>query len=100
MPTNLFLAYDLIHPGQNYHAVQTQIMHLGRWYKLQDSFYYVQTDMDMKAAHDFVRLAMDDSDKLAVIDARNAYVSNLPVGDLVALQQVFVRGPIYVPLPA
>lgn len=91
MVHNLFIAYDLMQPGQNYKAVQHRIEQLGAWYKLQYSLYYVQSDLDMKAAHDFVRAAMDSGDNLAVIDARNAYVSNVPTCDLAVLQNVFVR---------
>lgn len=97
MAYNLFVAYDLIPPGQNYDAVQNQIKQLGPWYKLQYSLYYVQSVLDMKAAHDFVRLVMDGSDHLAVIDARDAFVSTLPAGDLAAIRNVFALGPIYVP---
>lgn len=96
MAHNLFIAYDLIPPGQKYEAVQQRIQQLGRWYKLQYSLYYVQSEMNIKTAHDFIRSAMDVNDNLAVIDARNAYVSTVPVGDLTALQQVFSEGPTYI----
>jgi hypothetical protein len=95
---NLFVAYDLIPPGQKYDAVQAQIRKLGpRWYKLQYSLYYVQTELDSRTAHDFVRLAMDSTDKLTVIEARAAYVSNVPIGDLATLQAIFAEGPAYIP---
>lgn len=97
MPSNLFIAYDLIPPGQNYEAIQSQIKQLGPWYKLQYSLFYVQSVMDMKASHDFVRLVMDGGDHLAVIDARDAFVSMLPAGDLAAIRNVFALGPVYVP---
>jgi hypothetical protein len=94
---NLFIAYDLIPPGQNYDAVHNQIKQLGPWYKLQYSLFYVQSAMDMKTAHDFVRLAMDGGDNLAVVDARDAFVSTLPAGDLAAIRSVFALGPVYIP---
>lgn len=97
MAYNLFIAYDLIPPGQNYEAVQNQIKQLGQWYKLQYSLFYVQSHADIKTAHDFIRLAMDEGDKLAVIDARDAFVSNVPVGDLAAIRDVFAKEPVYVP---
>lgn len=97
MTYNLFIAYDLIPPGQKYDAVQERIQQLGRWYKLQYSLYYVQSALDIKTAHDFVRQAMDANDNLAVIEAKDAYVSAVPVGDLAVLQQVFAEGPQYVP---
>lgn len=88
---NLFLSYDLMKPGQNYATVQHRIKQLGRWYRVQFSLYYVQSPLDMRAAHDFVRAVMDSDDKLAVIDAENAYVSSVPTGDLAALQTVFAQ---------
>jgi hypothetical protein len=97
MSSNLFIAYDLIPPGQKYEAVQNQIKQLGPWYKLQYSLFYVQSVMGMKASHDFVRMAMDGGDHLAVIDARDAFVSSLPAGDLDAIRSVFALGPVYVP---
>lgn len=97
MAFNLFIAYDLIAPGQKYDAVQDRIKQLGPWYKLQYSLYYVQSEADPKAAHDFVRGVMDGTDNLAVIDARDAYVSAVPEGDLHALRTVFAMGKKYVP---
>ena len=91
MVHNLFISYDLMQPGQNYDAVQDRIKQLGAWYKLQYSLYYVQSTLDMKSAHDVVRTAMDCGDNLAVIDARNAFVSTIPTGDLAALQTVFAQ---------
>lgn len=76
---------------------QDRIKRLGKWYKLQYSLYYVQSALDSETAHDFVRVAMDSSDKLAVIDAVAAYVSNVPSGDLSVLQAVFAEGPAYLP---
>lgn len=97
MPHNLIIGYDLIPPGQNYEAVQNHIKQLGPWYKLQYSLFYVHSQVDTQTAHDFIRRAMDAGDKLAVIDARDAFVSNVPVADLVAIRDVFAKGPVYVP---
>lgn len=97
MSYNLFIAYDLDKPLQNYEAVQSQIKKLGRWYHQQYSLFYVQSDLDMKAAHDFVRLVMDRGDKLIVIEAKDAFASFLPYGDLAAIQNVFADGAQYIP---
>lgn len=35
MPYNLFIAYDLIPPGQNYEAVRQRIRELGQWHQFQ-----------------------------------------------------------------
>lgn len=87
---NLFIAYDLVSPGQNYEAVQNRIKQLGQWYKLQYSLYYVQSSLALEQANIFVRGVMDENDKLAVIEAYNAWVNQVPLGDLTQLQAVFV----------
>ncbi|MER8818602.1 hypothetical protein NKH70_02080 [Mesorhizobium sp. M0991] len=87
---NLFIAYDLIVPGQNYEAVQDRIKQLGQWYKLQYSLYYVQSSLTLEQANIFIRGVMDDTDKLTVIEAENAWVNQVPVGDLAQIQAVFV----------
>ena len=33
MAFNLFIAYDLMNPGQNYDAVRDRIQSLGQWYQ-------------------------------------------------------------------
>lgn len=86
---NLFIAYDLISPGQNYDAVQSRIKQLGKWYKLQYSLYYVQSSLALEQANVFIRGVMDADDKLAVIEADNAWVNQVPLGDLAELQAVF-----------
>jgi hypothetical protein len=96
MAFNLFLAYDLIPPGQKYDDVQLQIKKLGPWYKLQYSLFYVHSELDCKASHDFVRLAMDANDNLTVVEAVSAFVSSVPIADLEALRSAFAHGPKYI----
>jgi hypothetical protein len=43
MAFNLFIAYDLDKPGQNYDGVHARIKSLGRWYHAQQSLFYVHT---------------------------------------------------------
>lgn len=75
---NLFIAYDLNQPGQNYDAVRDRIKSLGRWHQFQYSLFYVSTGMDTRSAYDAVWAVMDPSDKLIVIDANGGVVSNSP----------------------
>lgn len=76
MAYNLFIAYDLIPPGQNYEAVCDAIMRLGRYHKFQYSFWYVHTNRAPAEAYAIVSAVMDAKDKLAVIDAQSGIVSN------------------------
>jgi hypothetical protein len=76
---NLFIAYDLMHPGQNYDAVRDAIKSLGQWYQFQFSLFYVHTDLGPYDAYAVVAEAMDGNDRLAVINAADwlgAVVSN------------------------
>ena len=43
MACNLFIAYDLLQPGQNYEAVRDRIKSLGQWPQFQLSLFYVHT---------------------------------------------------------
>lgn len=72
---NLFIAYDLISPGQHYPDVEEAIERLGQWHKFQYSLYYVNTSFSPQQAYALVWEAMDPNDKLAVIDARGGVVS-------------------------
>lgn len=75
MPYNLFIAYDLIPPGQNYEAVRQRIRELGQWHQFQYSLFYVNTMLTPQEAYNAVIEVMDAGDKLAVIDARGGVVS-------------------------
>lgn len=72
---NLFIAYDLMEPGQNYDAVQGAIKELGRWHQFQYSLFYVSTQHSPAEAFALVQAHMDRSDRLAVIDAQAGVVS-------------------------
>lgn len=76
MSYNLFIAYDLVPPGQNYDAVRDAIRSLGKWHQFQLSLFYVNTEMTPQQAFAHVIQFMDARDRLAVIDARAGVVSN------------------------
>ena len=76
---NLFIAYDLISPGQNYDQVKDAIRGLGKYWQAQYSLFYVHTQYAPREAFDIVIKTMDPNDKLAVIncaDAIGAIVTN------------------------
>jgi hypothetical protein len=72
---NLFVAYDLMQPGQNYEAVRARIKQLGRWHQLQFSLFYVHTDSPPRDAYAHVAAVLDPNDRLAVIEAVSAFIS-------------------------
>jgi hypothetical protein len=72
MSYNLFIAYDLDAPGQNYDAVQNAIKSLGQWWLAQYSLFYVHTDSCPNEAFALIHAAMDANDKLAVINCDSA----------------------------
>lgn len=76
MPYNLFVAYDLIRPGQNYEDVRAEIKSLGIWQQFQFSLFYVHTELTPQQAFDRVRRTMDPNDKLIVINAFGGVVSS------------------------
>lgn len=75
MAYNLFIAYDLNAPGQNYDAVRDAIKSLGQWWQPQFSLFYVHTPYDPQAAFNIVQAAMDAGDRLAVINAQSGVVT-------------------------
>ena len=89
MTFNCFIAYDLCHPGQNYEDVKERIKSLGPHAWMQQSLYYVQSDMTMQQIHSFIREVMDPNVRLSVIWARDAFVSNYNMGDLHILSATF-----------
>ena len=68
VPYNLFIAYDLMSPGQSYDRVRDAIKSLGQWHQFQYSLFYVHTPHDPARAFDLVKSAMDADDRLAVIN--------------------------------
>jgi len=75
MAYNLFIAYDLMSPGQNYDAVRDAIMGLGKWWQPQFSLFYVHTDYSPQEAASIVLAAMDPNDRLAVINAQSGVIT-------------------------
>lgn len=76
MASNLFIAYDLMRPGQNYDNVRKRIDELGPNYQFQLSLFYVSTNRTPEQAYALVAQALDTNDRLAVIEASGAIVSN------------------------
>lgn len=76
MAYNLFIAYDLMSPGQNYDAVRGRIRELGDWYQFQLSLFYVHTTLTPEEAYRHVFQALDANDRLAVINAERGIVTN------------------------
>jgi len=76
VPHNLFIAYDLMSPGQNYDAVRDAIKSLGQWHQFQYSLFYVSTQHSASAAYALIASTIDANDRLAVIDAQMGVVSN------------------------
>lgn len=85
MPSNLFVAYDLNDPGQNYEEVRERIRSLGRWHQFQFSLFYVNTEHTAQSAFSLVAAGMDANDKLAVINAEGGVVST---GDRPPIAQI------------
>lgn len=72
---NLFIAYDLYQPGQNYDAVEKAVKALGTACKLLNTTWHVKSSKSFKEARDAVAAVMDKNDKLLVIDANSAATS-------------------------
>lgn len=76
MAVNLFIAYDLMSPGQNYDRVRSFIAKLGPHWQFQYSLFYVHTELTPEQAYAHVLASMDPNDKLAVIIADGGIVTN------------------------
>ncbi|WP_247143699.1 hypothetical protein [Escherichia coli] len=70
MANNLFITYDLI-KTKDYPAVYEAIKALGNWAKVTESNWYVNSNYSADDAAQKVRAAMDNDDKLIVVDAKN-----------------------------
>jgi len=70
MANNLFVTYDLI-KTKDYPAVYEAIKALGNWAKVTESNWYVNSNFSAEQAAQRVRAAMDNDDKLIVVDASN-----------------------------
>ncbi len=76
MAFNLFIAYDLMSPGQNYDVVRDKIRELGPNWQFQFSLFYVHTAFTPQEAYARVMSVMDSNDRLAVIIADGGIVTN------------------------
>lgn len=70
MANNLFVTYDLI-KTKDYAAVHNAIKALGGWAKVTESNWYVNSSFSAEEAAKKVKAAMDNDDKLIVVDASN-----------------------------
>ncbi|HCI6804485.1 hypothetical protein L8P12_15940 [Enterobacter asburiae] len=70
MANNLFVTYDLI-KTKDYPAVHEAIKALGNWAKVTESNWYVDSHFSAEQAAQRVRSAMDNDDKLIVVNASN-----------------------------
>lgn len=100
MAYNLFIAYDLDQPGQNYEEVRSRIKALGAWHQFQLSLFYVHTEMTAAQAFAFVHGAMDANDRLAVIDAASSVVSTQDRPPIDAINAIWSGGHIPTSSPA
>ena len=91
MAYNLFIAYDLMSPGQNYDAVRDAIRSLGKWHQFQFSLFYVSTDYSPEAAFSIITAAMDANDKLAVINAESGIVTDWDRPPIDAINAIWSR---------
>lgn len=90
MSYNLFIAYDLMQPGQNYDAVRDRIKSLGPWHQFQLSLFYVSTEASPYEAYSRVVSVMDTNDKLAVINATGGLVSTWDKPPIDAINAIWI----------
>jgi hypothetical protein len=92
MSYNLFIAYDLNSPGQNYDAVRDAIKSLGDYWQAQFSLFYVHTAHSPADAFAIITKAMDTNDRLAVINCAHqigAIVTNWDHPPLEAINEIW-----------
>ncbi len=71
MGNNLHVSYDLISPGQDYDKVIDKVKELGSWAKVHKSFWYVNSTYSASEAVAHIKPALDNNDKVYVVDAGN-----------------------------
>lgn len=91
---NLFIAYDLMSPGQNYEAVRDAIKSLGQWHQFQLSLFYVHTQHSPSEAFSIVASAADRNDRIAVINAHSGVVSTWDKPPIDAINSIWAAGQI------
>jgi hypothetical protein len=90
---NYLIAYDLNKPGQQYDRMQEGIKKVATWYmKLQYSLYYIRSDKSGAEIYQILCGYQDANDKLAVIEASNAWVSHLTPEQLSTFQSLWTTG--------
>lgn len=92
MSYNLFIAYDLPRPGQNYDAVRQRIRELGPHWQFQLSLFYVHSQSSPEEAFAYVSAVMDSNDRLAVINAERGMVSNWDNPPVGAINAIWTQG--------
>ena len=90
--SNLFIAYDLNAPGQNYDSVRDAIKALGQWHQFQFSLFYVHTEHSAAEAFAVIAAVMDKNDRLAVIDASGGVVSTWDHPPIDAINSIWTQG--------
>lgn len=91
MAYNLFIAYDLMSPGQNYDRVRDRIKELGVHWQFQFSLFYVHTDLTPDQAYAHILRALDGNDRLAVIIADGGIVTNWDHPPIDAINTIWHR---------
>jgi hypothetical protein len=91
MAYNLFIAYDLMSPGQNYDDVISAIKQLGKWHQFQLSLFYVSTNHSPAEAFASVISKMDANDRLAVINAESGVVSTWDRPPIDAINAIWLQ---------
>jgi len=91
MAFNLFIAYDLCEPGQNYDQVRDAIRGLGQYYQFQYSLFYVNTQQSPQQAYATVIQFMDANDRLAIIEANSAIVTNWDKPPIDAINAIWFK---------
>lgn len=92
MTYNLFIAYDLISPGQNYNMLTDAIKSLGSWHKFQLSLFYVSTELSANDAFATLSRLIDGGDRLIIIDARGGVTTNWDNPPLDAINTIWTQG--------
>ena len=66
----LIITYDLNRPGQNYSDLYKKIKSLGDWKHPLESTWIVKTTMTDVQVRDSLKSAIDNNDKLLIVDRR------------------------------
>jgi len=88
---NLFVTYDLYAPVKNYPRVEAAIRSLGTADRVLLSVWYVKTAHNAESARNILSHALDENDKLLVVDAANAFGWGLNPAQWTGMQQLWLR---------